>query len=303
MSFSPPARALLAAACWLLAGQGLATAQGPSTHRFDLPSDPLTGSITFVTYVGPHDGCVVGARVHLEFTTGGSFTANDLELHIEAPVTPNFPEWVIQGGADLGWGSAPGTYIGDLDSTLLNGAISSLPALPWSLWDVSFGPVVGSGHNGVTGQFTNSYIEIDYWHACGSIGATFCSSNPNSTGEVAPIAATGDAHLASNDVALAVYDLPQNQFGYFLMSASQGFVPLFGGSQGNLCLGSPQIRFSQFVLNPGTSGRVDFAPDLTNLPQGTVIQAGETWSFQYWYRDQNPSSTSNTSNGVAIAFL
>ena len=46
----------------------------------------------------------------------------------------------------------------------------------------------------------------------------------------------------------------------------------------------------------------DFAPDLPNLPQGTVIQAGETWSFQYWYRDRNPGSTSNTSNGLAIAF-
>jgi hypothetical protein len=303
MSFSPLDRTFLAAAGLLLSGSTLASAQGIVTHRFELPSTPLNGSITFITFLGPHDGCVVDARVHLEFTTGGSFTANDLELRIGGAITPNFPEWVIQGGADLGWGSTPGTHVGDLDSALLNGAISSSPALPWSLWDVSFGPVAGSGHNGVTGQFTNSYIEIDYLPACRSIGTTFCNSNPNSTGVVATIAATGDEHVAGNDVALAVYDLPHDQFGYFLMSASQGFVPLFGGGQGNLCLGAPQIRFNQFVLNPGTSGRVDFAPDLTNLPQGILIQAGETWNFQYWHRDVNPGPTSNTSDGLAIAFL
>ena len=294
--------ALAFAGACLVSSPAPALGQTPSTERFNLPSDPLDGSITFITYVGPHDGCVVSARVHLEFTTGGTFTADDLELHINAPILPNFPEWVIQGGPDLGWGTTPGTYVGDLEVTLLNGAIWGPPGLPWSLWDVAIGPVANSGHDGVTGQFTNSYIEIDYLPACRSIGFTFCSSNPNSTGVVAPIAATGDDHVANNDVNLAVYDLPQNQFGYFLMSASSGFVPLFGGSQGNLCLGPPQIRFSQFVLNSGATGRVDFALDLTDLPQGTVFQPGETWHFQYWYRDSNPGPTSNTSDGLAIDF-
>ena len=45
-----------------------------------------------------------------------------------------------------------------------------------------------------------------------------------------------------------------------------------------------------------------FSPDLGDLPQGTVVSAGETWNFQLWYRDVNPTQTSNTSNGLAVTF-
>ena len=79
-------------------------------------------------------------------------------------------------------------------------------------------------------------------------------------------------------------------------------VPLFGGGQGNLCLSGPIIRFDKFVLNSGSGGAVTFSPDLTNLPQGTVISPGETWNFQHWTRDVNPTQTSNTSNGLEIQF-
>ena len=29
---------------------------------------------------------------------------------------------------------------------------------------------------------------------------------------------------------------------------------------------------------------------------------GETWNFQYWFRDANPQTTSNTSPAVAVEF-
>ena len=46
--------------------------------------------------------------------------------------------------------------------------------------------------------------------------------------------------------------------------------------------------------------------DLTNTPtaSGSVsIQAGETWYFTAWFRDDNPGNTSNLSDAVCIAFL
>ena len=34
----------------------------------------------------------------------------------------------------------------------------------------------------------------------------------------------------------------------------------------------------------------------------TAVQAGETWNFQAWFRDANPDSTSNFTDGVAGTF-
>lgn len=84
------------------------------------------------------------------------------------------------------------------------------------------------------------------------------------------------------------------------MADSTGLIPLFAGSAGNLCLGLPLIRFSSFILNSGSAGTMQFSPDLTNLPQGASIDAGETWYWQLWYRD---APTSNTTDGIEIQFL
>jgi len=136
----------------------------------------------------------------------------------------------------------------------------------------------------------------------GSVGSSYCAPNPNSTGNGANFCVNGSTVLADNDLNFSVDDLPLNKFGYFLMSRSPAFVPGFGGSQGILCMGSPLYRFSAWVLNSGTSGMFQFTPDLTNLPQGQVFLPGESWFFQAWYRDNNPGSTSNTTNGMVVAF-
>jgi hypothetical protein len=138
---------------------------------------------------------------------------------------------------------------------------------------------------------------------CSGIGTSYCDSNPNSSGSVALLAASGSAVVADNALTLQVDLLPQSKFGYMLLSDTQGFVGLFGGSQGNLCLGGSILRFSTNVLNSGAAGSVSFSPDLTALPQGTVISPGTQWNFQFWFRDSNPGVTSNTSNGLAVNFL
>ncbi len=143
------------------------------------------------------------------------------------------------------------------------------------------------------------WIAVD----CPGLGDAYCTANDNSTGVPAVLAADGDPRVAQNDLDLLCSSLPPNGFGYFLMSMTQDFRPFVGGSQGNLCLGGTIVRFAQDVQQSAAGGTVSFSPDLTNLPGGTTIAPGERWSFQYWYRDSNPSATSNFSNGVEIGFL
>ncbi len=136
---------------------------------------------------------------------------------------------------------------------------------------------------------------------CGQI-SHYCTSNPNSSGSAARIGAAGSLDPAANDLHLSGFDLPPGQFGYFLFSATTGFTPGFGGSQGNLCLSAPLVRFSKDILSVDTAGRVLFQPDLANLPQNSVFKPGSTWHFELWFRDNNPGPTSNTSDGLSVTF-
>ena len=154
--------------------------------------------------------------------------------------------------------------------------------------------------SGISGSFTLTGI-LDAHYDC-PVPTVYCTANPNSSGAAAAISSSGSTRIQDNDLNLHVTNLPPDKFGYFLMSRTQDFVPLFGGSQGNLCLGPPQFRFNQWVLNSGANGQVSFIPDMTNLPQSQVFMPGESWNFQLWYRDNNPGITSNTSDGLEAIF-
>jgi hypothetical protein len=87
---------------------------------------------------------------------------------------------------------------------------------------------------------------------------------------------------------------------------TQDFVPMSGGSQGNLCLGGQIGGFKQDVKNSGAGGAFALDVDTLVIPQpgGSVaIQPGETWNFQAWFRDKNPKRTSNFTDGISILFL
>ncbi|MCP3914897.1 MAG: hypothetical protein GY711_04960 [bacterium] len=133
----------------------------------------------------------------------------------------------------------------------------------------------------------------------GPTGHRTCVANPNSSGSAASIDAFGCEPLITGTLELGARLLPQNEFGYFLMSSTQAFLPLFGGSDGNLCLGLPLQRFAQDILSSGEGGDVYFPLDLGALPGQTTLAPGETWTFQYWYRD---GAGSNTTDAVAVTF-
>jgi len=135
------------------------------------------------------------------------------------------------------------------------------------------------------------------------IGNSYCPSNANSTGQGAEACANGSLDIGDNNINFTVDKLPQNKIGYFLMSENSFSLPGFGGSQGILCVAPPLYRFNAFVLQSGTTGTFQFSPDVNALPQGQVFMTGESWYFQCWYRDNNPTSTSNTTNGIELIFL
>ena len=151
-------------------------------------------------------------------------------------------------------------------------------------------------------SFTTQYI-IE-WES-GTIGTTYCTSNPNSTGATSSLSAAGSAAVASNDLTLTAADLPPSSFGFFLASQTQGSVANPGGSEGILCLGGAIGRFvgPGQIKNSGANGEFDLALDLTALPSPTgfvVALPGETWNFQAWHRDSvGGVAVSNFTDGLS----
>ncbi len=142
--------------------------------------------------------------------------------------------------------------------------------------------------------------------ASAQIGTTYCTANPNSTGSISLISATGSTTVADNNVTLACAGLPTNAFGYFITSQVQGFVANPNGSAGNLCVTGNIGRYAGNILSSGATGSVSLAIDLMAVPAPTMSYAvvpGDTVFFQYWHRDGSPAGpTSNFSEGLEIAF-
>ncbi|MEZ6016782.1 MAG: LamG domain-containing protein [Planctomycetota bacterium] len=136
----------------------------------------------------------------------------------------------------------------------------------------------------------------------------YCTSNPNSTGQPGLIGADGSSAVAANNVRIRAFQLPNNSFGFFLTSLTQGFVTNPGGSQGDLCLSGSIGRYvgPGQIQNSGMIGEFSLQLDLTQHPTPTGIVsvvAGQNWNFQAWYRDAvNGVATSNFTNGRSITF-
>jgi hypothetical protein len=146
------------------------------------------------------------------------------------------------------------------------------------------------GPSAAQGDIFGAFFEIKV----SPIGNVPCNSKPNSTGTMAWLSATGSEIVADNDLTLEVEHLPAFKNGIFILAPTGASMP-FG--QGVLCLGSPITRIPQ-GFNSGPNGVVAADLDLTDLG-GVAVQSGQTWHFQFWFRD---SGQVNLSNSVAITF-
>lgn len=150
-------------------------------------------------------------------------------------------------------------------------------------------------------------IQIVGAGAMTSIGTPYCMAELNSTGSFGTMSALGSTTATANNVTLTAASLPLNQFGIFVVSQVQGFVPLAGGtSNGNICLGGVVGRFQGpgQILSSGAGGEFSLAIDTAAIPEGggtVAAAAGLSFNFQAWYRD-GVGLGSNFTEGLEIVF-
>ncbi|MEM6673138.1 MAG: hypothetical protein AAF726_09850 [Planctomycetota bacterium] len=136
-----------------------------------------------------------------------------------------------------------------------------------------------------------------------SIGESLACGTVNHSGGVsAAIDATGSDVAGGNPLTLVATDLPAQTFGIFITSRTFDSVgtPV---SSGQLCLGGVLGRIPG-VLASGAEGSFTLDVDTQRLPQSilTAAQPGETWFFQTWFRDADPTPTANFSDSVGVTF-
>ncbi len=132
--------------------------------------------------------------------------------------------------------------------------------------------------------------------------AAYCSANPNSTGQIGVLYSIASLSITDNNFVLMAANLPVNQFTYFLAGTASGFIPNPGGSNGNFCLGGSGARFSTQIGLTDFIGTYTRTLDLTQFPTNptSAVQAGETWYFQAWHREDGGQS--NFTTGLSALF-
>ncbi len=158
--------------------------------------------------------------------------------------------------------------------------------------------------NAGTDYFDISNADLSIQAGCAS-PSVYCIGSPNSMGSGAGLFSTGSTSVAANDLVLHVMGASAGQPGLFFYGPAQIQAPFGDGFR---CVGGGALGI--FRLNPplvsdGT-GHVQRVLDLTAPPASAgpgAIQAGETWNFQYWYRDPAAGGTGfNLSDALSVPF-
>ncbi|MCA9000935.1 MAG: PQQ-dependent sugar dehydrogenase [Planctomycetes bacterium] len=131
----------------------------------------------------------------------------------------------------------------------------------------------------------------------------YCTAVPNSTGLIGQLFSIGSLSVSDNNFVLFASGLPSGQFIYPLAGTQAGFTPNPGGSNGNFCLGGVGARFHSQLGLVDALGFYQANLDLTSFPTNpmpSVVQAGETWYFQAWHRENGGQS--NFTTGLSVLF-
>ncbi len=270
-------------------------------YSFDLVTGAATPELIYTNTLLDIGGLDVHPATGLFY--GGSDTAAPNRGIVQLDITANI-ETII----------APyvGTY-SDIDGTAVSptGTIYLIQdePLPIDVFDLATLTYTGTLPTAVAAaRVFSAGTWSDVLGGSTGIGTNYCTAVANSTGSAASMSASGSGSVAANNLVLVASGLPQNAFGFFLTSRTQGFVANPGGSQGNLCLGGSIGRYvgPGQVQNSGAAGAISLAVDLTQHPTPTgfvSVQVGETWNFTAWYRDSvGGSATSNFADGYTIVF-
>jgi hypothetical protein len=129
----------------------------------------------------------------------------------------------------------------------------------------------------------------------------------NSTTLGGVLGAGGSGSVAADDLLLVATRLPPHHSGILFMGGAQVLVPFGDGVR---TVGSGSAGMYRFpVQQADSAGMITRGPGIVSLsqqfPTAGHITAGQTWNFEYWYRDpQGPcGGLTNFSNSVQIAFV
>lgn len=207
---------------------------------------------------------------------------------VDVAITPDGTRAVVSG-----WSSA---HVLDLRATAWTLQFDSAPngTFPWC---------DGVAANDDTAVFFGAdFVNGEGWLTVVDLfsePASYCVSNPNSTGEAATIFVTGTASVGANDLSLWARDAPPNEFGQFFYGDLTAQNP-FG--DGFVCIAGQVARFS--IQSTSSQGLAAFAVDNTNLPAGGgAIVVGSTWNFQFVYRDGGSATGFNLTDAVGVTFV
>ncbi len=301
---------------------------------------PIVGNPPNFSFVGTTNGTMTGAAgappQTIELGGGSALITPDINASIPSPI-PFFPDLAqIQiSNLALRLLSAPasidaaGNFNAQVQARALSGIVTVTPLTggptTTDLTGSQSSPQPFMGNLAVVGDITTLSgplaITFTFTDAASGLSATidltgnvlaeataaqpvsFCQSTVNTSGAAATMTSTGSPSLSAANLTLVANDVPANQFLLFILSETDDFVPGFAGSQGNLCLGGSIVRLNNFLQNSGASGQATLPIPFGSLPPGTVLDIGETWYFQAWFRDTvGGMATSNTTGGLQVTF-
>ncbi len=188
-------------------------------------------------------------------------------------------------------------------------------------------------YTNASGGPMNLVIHVELWsgspynectdYALWVNGGERCDDNPISFCEPMSVNSTGvPTRLRGSGLHLEATQGPPNQFGYFLVGTGTSPLGTTAISEGFLCLslagsdrigrynvsGSPANSFGQFdalgrlanIVGTSSTGFGFDVPSSVPLSGNPTIQAGQTWHFQLWHREDGGDS--NFSNGLSVSF-
>ena len=147
-------------------------------------------------------------------------------------------------------------------------------------------------------DFASQY-NLDGLIACAAGPSAYCEAGSNSNGAGALISWSGTSSISANDLVLQVVSASINQPGIFYYGPNQVQIPFGDGFR---CVGGATKRLP--VLFSDGFGDASYSVDLnsSSLPTGSIA-VGETWNFQFWYRDPAGAlSTFNLSDALSVPF-
>ncbi|MEZ6014283.1 MAG: hypothetical protein R3F49_04165 [Planctomycetota bacterium] len=275
-----------------------ATQTGPDPHYVHGQSFAIDPANPDLVAVGGSGYSTPGVRLS---TDGGvTWSAH----HTGLPSTLVYDlAWAGDGSGDLYAATEAGAWVRRAGAAAWESAMG-LDAPSTTYWSVE---AVPGGERMRFGTYGRGIWDLSLTPK--QLGVRYCSpATPNAVGVPGELTATGSDVASDNAFVLNASALPAGTFGFFFTGDARASVTQPGGSQGVLCVGGGIGRYVApgQVQQANAAGEFSLAVDLTQHPRpiGVVsVQAGETWTFQAWYRDTYiVFPTSNFTDALEVTF-